>query len=88
MFAELLCNYILMIREGREMDSRDFQLRNWNEKNTGNETVVTRARFNANARLKINREVYFSTPKCFSTLTFAETLHQRKSILENQNKMD
>ena len=48
--------------------------------------LVVQKPINANPRLKINPGVYFSTPKCFSTLIFAETLHQRKSILENQNK--
>ena len=30
---------------------------------------------NANPRLKINQGVYFSTPKCCSTLIFDKTLH-------------
>ena len=30
---------------------------------------------NANPRLRINQGVYFSTPKCFSTLIFGKTLH-------------
>ena len=34
---------------------------------------------NANPRLKINQGVYFSTPKCFSTLIFGKTLHYRRS---------
>ena len=36
--------------------------------------VVQKA-INANPRLKINRGVYFSTPKCCSTLIFGKTLH-------------
>ena len=35
---------------------------------------VVQKPINVNPRLKINRGVYFSTPKCFSTLIFAETL--------------
>ena len=40
----------------------------------------------ANPRLKINREVYFSTSKCCSILIFGKTLHWKKSILKNKNK--
>ena len=38
-----------------------------------------------NPRLKTNLGVYFSTPKCCSTLIFGKTLH-KKSILKNKNK--
>ena len=36
---------------------------------------VVQKPINANPRLKINQEVYFSTPKCCSTLIFSRTLH-------------
>ena len=41
---------------------------------------------NANLRLKINQAVYFSTPKCCSTQIFGRTLHEKTSILKNENK--
>ena len=47
---------------------------------------VVQKPINANPRLKINQGVYFSTPKCRSTLIFGRTLHRRKSILKNKNK--
>ena len=47
---------------------------------------VVQKLINANPRLKINQGVYFSTPKCFSTLIFGKTLHKKKSILKNKNK--
>ena len=47
---------------------------------------VVQKPINVNPRLKINQGVYFSTPKCCSTLIFDKYLHQRKSILENKNK--
>ena len=36
---------------------------------------VVQKPINANTRLKINRGVNFSTPKCCSTLIFGKTLH-------------
>ena len=39
-----------------------------------------------NPRLKINKGVYFSTPKYCSTLIFGKTLHYKKPILKNINK--
>ena len=36
---------------------------------------VVQKPINANPRLKINRGVNFSTPKCCSTLIFGKTLH-------------
>ena len=47
---------------------------------------VVQKPINANPRLKINQGVYFSTPKCFSTLIFGKTLHYNKLILKNRNK--
>ena len=47
---------------------------------------VVQKPINANPRLKINQEVYYSTPKCFSTLIFGKTLHENKLILKNRNK--
>ena len=41
---------------------------------------------NDNPRLKVNQGVYFSTPRCCSTLIFGKTLHQKKSILKSENK--
>ena len=41
---------------------------------------------NDNPRLKVNQGVYFSTPRCFSTLIFGKTLHQKKSILKSKYK--
>ena len=40
---------------------------------------------NDNPRLKVNQLVYFSTPRCCSTLIFGKTLHQKKSILKSKN---
>ena len=36
---------------------------------------VARKPINANPRLKINQGVYFSTPKCCTTLIFGKILH-------------
>ena len=36
---------------------------------------VVQKPINANPRLKINQGVYFSSPKCCSTLIFGKTLH-------------
>ena len=36
---------------------------------------VFRKPINANPRLKINQGVYFSTPKCCTTLMFGKILH-------------
>ena len=36
---------------------------------------VVRKPINANPRLKINQGVYFSTPKCCTTLIFGKILH-------------
>ena len=47
---------------------------------------VVQKPINVNPRFKINQGVYFSTPKCCSTLIFGKTLHRRKSILKNKNK--
>ena len=41
---------------------------------------------NDNPRLKVNQGVYFSIPRCCSTLIFCKTLHQKKSILKSKNK--
>ena len=41
---------------------------------------------NANLRLKVNHAVYFSAPRCCSTLIIGKTLHERKSILKSKNK--
>ena len=41
-----------------------------------------------NPRLKVNQGVYFSSPRCCSTLTFGKTLHLKKSILKNKNKQE
>ena len=41
---------------------------------------------NDNPRLKVNQGIYFSTPRCCSTLTFGKNLHQKKSILKSKNK--
>ena len=35
---------------------------------------------NNNPRLKFNQGVYFSSPRCCSTLIFGKTLHQKKSF--------
>ena len=45
---------------------------------------VVQKPINANPRLRINQGVYFSTPKCCSTLIFGKNLHWRKSILKNK----
>ena len=36
---------------------------------------VVQKPINANLRLKVNQGVYFSTPRCCSTLIFGKTLH-------------
>ena len=36
---------------------------------------VVQKPINANLRLRINQRVYFSTPKCCSTLIFGKSLH-------------
>ena len=41
---------------------------------------------NANPRSKIHQGVYFSTPKCCSTLIFGKTLHWNKSILKRKKR--
>ena len=47
---------------------------------------VVQKPINANPRLKINQGVYFSTPKCCSTLIFGKNLHWKKSILKNKKR--
>ena len=36
---------------------------------------VAQKPINANPRLKVNQRVYFSTPRCCSTLMFGKTIH-------------
>ena len=47
---------------------------------------VVQKPINVNPRLKNYQGVYFSTPKCCSTLIFGKTLHYKKAILKNINK--
>ena len=46
---------------------------------------VVQKPINANLRLKINKGVLFSSPKCCSRLIFGKTLYYKKSILKNKN---
>ena len=47
--------------------------------------TVVRKPINANPRLKINQGVYFSTPKCCTTLIFSKILHYTRSSLKTKN---
>ena len=62
---------VMRPREGLETSSLATGERT-TEKTQG--PVVQKA-INANPRLKINQGVYFSSPKCFSTLIIGKTLH-------------
>ena len=41
----------------------------------GAQGPVVQKPVNANPRLKVNQGVYFSTPRCCSTLIFCKTVH-------------
>ena len=49
-------------------ENKIFHLKN-------NQVPVVQKPINTNPRLKVNQGVYFSTPRCCSTLIFGETLH-------------
>ena len=58
----------------------------WNKVELSIQGPVVQNPINDNPRLKVNQGVYFSTPRCCSTLIFGKTLHQKKLILKSKNK--
>ena len=63
-------------------------LARWESKNRNQLGPVFQKPINVNPRLKMYKGVYFSTPKCCSTLIFGKTLHYKKPILKNINKQN
>ena len=50
--------------------------------------TVVQNPINANPRLHVNQGVYFSTPRCCSTLMFGKTLPLKTSMLKKINKQN
>ena len=74
------------INHMQERNDYDYIVIHSGTNDVGNLGPVVQKPINANPRLKINRGVYFSSPKCCSTLIFGKSLHEKKSILKNRSK--